>query len=477
QSEAQHTHPYGVREGADTRCPPCPLLSARCGEQDRMSGFSLSPLAGRGKGRGHVGLPCPSGEWEETPTRGFDLIGLKSLQREGDDIVASLVVELDVAAGGNDDVLLAVDRIGGRWRVDAGAGVESPQYLAIPGVIGAEAPIAFAREHEAAGRRQNAADHRLRRLYLPANFAGVVIDRRDVAGLLFGWDDLEGAAEPELALRIGRAFHKIVHRLMQVDRIGYAEVRIDRDRRPFDAAVGARQHASALRGRQRPHVLLRHHGFGEADEAAILAIVYVHVTGLAGVDHARNNLAALVLDVDQNRRADRIQVPHVVGDILEVANVLASVEIERDERVSVEVVARALRAVEVGRGIAHHEIDAVGGKVDRRILPHAAAERLVGIAGLGELLLFGGDVAVHVATGGVLLGPHPDGVFRRRIESPQQLAVFGVVGLEEAANAVFAAVGADQHFAFDDGGRHGLAVAELWVRNGRLPHDLASLGI
>src|SRR6266481_783996 len=161
------------------------------------------------------------------------------LQREGDDIVAPLVVELDVAAGRNDDILLAVDRIRGRRRVDAGAGVESPQHLAVPGVIGAEAPIAFAGEDEAAGCRQNAADHRLRRLYLPTNLAGVVIDRRDVAGLLFGRDDLEGAAEPQLALRVGRAFYMIGHRLMQVDGVGYAQLGIDRDGRPFDSAVGA----------------------------------------------------------------------------------------------------------------------------------------------------------------------------------------------------------------------------------------------
>src|SRR6266849_9541678 len=70
----------------------------------------------------------------------------KLLQREGDDVVAPLVVELDIAAGGNDDILLAIDRIGRRRRVDAGAGVESPQHLAVLGVIGAEAPIAFARE-------------------------------------------------------------------------------------------------------------------------------------------------------------------------------------------------------------------------------------------------------------------------------------------------------------------------------------------
>src|SRR5262249_23656170 len=152
---------------------------------------------------------------------------------------------------------------------------------------------------------------------------------------------------------------------------------------------------------------------------------------------------------------------HVVGDVLEVADIPAGIEIERDQRVGVEVVAGAQRAVEIGRRIADDEIDAVGREIDRRILPDAAAERLVGIAGLGELVLLGLDIAVHVAAGGVLLRPHADRVFRNGVEIPELLAVLGVVGAHEAADAVFAAVGADQNFAVDDGGRHGFAVAEL----------------
>jgi len=41
------------------------------------------------------------------------------------------------------------------------------------------------------------------------------------------------------------------------------------------------------------------------------------------------------------------------------------------------------------------------------VLPHAGAERLVGIADLGELLLLGLDVAMHVAPGGVVLRHTP----------------------------------------------------------------------
>src|SRR6202034_2937233 len=124
---------------------------------------------------------------------------------------------------------------------------------------------------------------------------------------------------------------------------------------------------------------------------------------------------------------------------LEVASHLAGFEIDRNQRVGVEVVAGSLRAVEVRRGIADREVDALGGEIDRGILPHAATEGLVGITGLAELLLLGRDVAMQVATGCILRRPDADRVLRNRVEGPKELAVIGVVGLEEAADAVFAA--------------------------------------
>src|SRR5205085_1821253 len=63
------------------------------------------------------------------------------------------------------------------------------------------------------------------------------------------------------------------------------------------------------------------------------------------------------------------------------------------------------------------------------------------------------------------------------VEGPEQLAVLGVVGLDEAADAVFAAVRADQDFALDGGRRHRLAVAELGIRDVGLPHLVAALGV
>src|ERR1700730_3061391 len=61
-----------------------------------------------------------------------------SIDGEGDDVVAALVVDLDVSAGRDHDVLLAVDRVGGRRRVDAGAGPEFPQDRASAGDISLE---------------------------------------------------------------------------------------------------------------------------------------------------------------------------------------------------------------------------------------------------------------------------------------------------------------------------------------------------
>src|SRR6185437_11925921 len=129
--------------------------------------------------------------------------GLRSVGREGDDAVSALVVELGVAARADDDVLLAVDHVGRGRRVHARARLELPELFAVRRVVGLERAIALAREHEAAGGGEDAADHRLRRLHLPGDLAGVVVDRGDVAGLDSARDVGERAAEPELAVRIG----------------------------------------------------------------------------------------------------------------------------------------------------------------------------------------------------------------------------------------------------------------------------------
>src|ERR1700729_2699076 len=150
--------------------------------------------------------------------RPYEARGL--LDREGDDVVAALGVDLGVAARTDDDILLAVNHVGRRGRVDAGAGLELPKHFAAGIVVGLEPAVGFAGEDEAAGGRKNPTDHRLRRLDLPGDLAGVVVDRGDIAEALLSGDDRERAAKPEFAVRIGGVGDRVGHRLMQVDRIG-----------------------------------------------------------------------------------------------------------------------------------------------------------------------------------------------------------------------------------------------------------------
>src|SRR3981189_2423227 len=102
---------------------------------------------------------------------------MRSIERESDDIVAAAEIDLRVAPRAHDDILLAVDHVGGGRRVDAGSGAETPQFLPVGRIIGGELAVAFARKNKAARGGENSADHRFWRLHLPFDLAGVVIDR------------------------------------------------------------------------------------------------------------------------------------------------------------------------------------------------------------------------------------------------------------------------------------------------------------
>jgi len=82
-----------------------------------------------------------------------------------------------------------------------------------------------------------------------------------------------------------------------------------------------------------------------------------------------------------------------------------------------------------------------------------------------------------MSAGCILRRPDADGVFRNRIEGPDQLAGLGIERLDEAADAVFAAVGADQHLVLDHGRRHRFAIALFRIGDVALPGDRAGLGI
>src|ERR1700675_4089607 len=117
---------------------------------------------------------------------------MHSIERERDNVVAAAKVYLSVAARADHDVLLAAHHVGRGWRIDTRAGAEIPQFLAVGRIVGRELAVALTGEHKAAGGSQNAADHRLRRLDLPSDLAGVVVDGGDVARLRLARNRLEG---------------------------------------------------------------------------------------------------------------------------------------------------------------------------------------------------------------------------------------------------------------------------------------------
>ena len=67
--------------------------------------------------------------------------------------------------------------------------------------------------------------------------------------------------------------------------------------------------------------------------------------------------------------------------------------------------------------------------------------------------------------------------FGNRVEGPHQLAAGRIESLDEAADAVFTAVGPDQHLAVHHCGRHGFAITFFRVRDLGFPQQLAGLGV
>src|SRR3981081_825748 len=129
---------------------------------------------------------------------------MRSIEREGDNVVAAAEVDLGVSARTDHDLLLAANHVGGRRGIDPRTGVEAPQFLAVGRIVGRELAVTLTRENKAACGGENAADHRLWRLHLPFDLAGIVIDGCNVARLRLARDRRERATKPQLAIRIRR---------------------------------------------------------------------------------------------------------------------------------------------------------------------------------------------------------------------------------------------------------------------------------
>ena len=177
------------------------------------------------------------------------------------------------------------------------------------------------------------------------------------------------------------------------------------------------------------------------------------MAGFATMDHTGNRVPGFVLHVHQDRRAHSVQIPHVMGDVLKMPAVFAGIQIDRDQRVGVQVVSGALCAIQVRRRVTHHKEDGAGFQVDGRVHPDTTTQGLVEAAVAGQLRLLGGNVAVHIATGRIVLGPDAFvAFFRDGVEGPDQVPGLDVKGFDESADTVFATVGSNQNLAVHHGG-------------------------
>src|SRR4029077_20090221 len=93
-------------------------------------------------------------------------------------------------------------RVGYRRRIDSRTGVEAPDFLQRPGVIGRERAVGAADEDQVAGRREHAAEVRIFKLGPVFGFAGDRIDGPQASVQLL---DQLVAATRETVARLERA--------------------------------------------------------------------------------------------------------------------------------------------------------------------------------------------------------------------------------------------------------------------------------
>src|SRR5215468_3730179 len=138
------------------------------------------------------------------------------------------------AAGDDRYVLLFADGVADDAAVMLVAVVCLPQLLAVLVVIGMEPAARIRHEHEAAGRRQEARQRRLREVHGPGDLAGDRIASIEMAVRLAARriDDLELGGDVELGLRLG-------HRRGLLDRQVHAPLVADLVVEPGRWVIGA----------------------------------------------------------------------------------------------------------------------------------------------------------------------------------------------------------------------------------------------
>ncbi len=184
------------------------------------------------------------------------------------------------------------------------------------------------------------------------------------------------------------------------------------------------------------------------------AIEREEVAVAVGVQHHLARLAVEIA-VHQNRRLGRIPVVRVVRIDLVVPRHLAGVDVDRDDRAGVQIVARAARRIGVGR---------------RRIAGAEDIEMRFRIVGAGDPHVAGAVLrAVEAAPG---IEARVAGLHRHGVEDPLHVAGFGIARLQ-VAGLIEIVAGADEDVVADDDGRHGGEVLLIEVGDFLMPALLA----
>ncbi len=113
------------------------------------------------------------------------------------------------------------------------------------------------------------------------------------------------------------------------------------------------------------HVALGHRPLDHREERlAGDAIEFEEIAGLADMDDAGPFLA-VDRQVDHRPRARHVRIPQIVMDRLVMPQIFAGLDVERDDRVAIDVRARPAAAPIIGRGRAYRHIDHAARLIDR----------------------------------------------------------------------------------------------------------------
>ena len=201
-----------------------------------------------------------------------------------------------------------------------------------------------------------------------------------------------------------------------------------------------------------------------ADEAAVGAVQDEEEPVAVGLGAGADRLPVL-LELERDELVDAVEVPAVMRRGLVVPFDLAVVGIDRQRRGGVEIVARSDPAVPWGRLAGAEEQE-----VELRVI--GAAEPGGPPAALPQIARPGG---VHLAGHGRVLAAQPTHVALDGGAIPDLVAGLGIVGLDGADDAEFAAGIADDHLALDDQRGRRVRVAVGVVLHFLAPHGLAGV--